>query len=136
MPSISNSNDLDSPAIAILNEETGQMCGVCEKNIYMKEVTCDACKSSCHVTCMVDSDPEKCISYGAYEMQDQLSSTPEPQVEKRTSSQSTLQPNTDSGTSNEVEIVQSKSARTSVNDASVNQETTVPNRPNQRKPSK
>ena len=83
------------------------MCGVCDKNIDTKEVTCDTCKSSCHVTCMVDSDPEKCISCGAYKMQDQRSSTPEPQVEKRTSSQSTLQPHIDSSTSNEVEIVQS-----------------------------
>ena len=136
IPSISNSNDLDTPAIAILIEETGQMCGVCDKNIDTKEVTCDTCKSSCHVTCMVDSDPEKCISCGAYEMQDQHSSTPEPQVEKRTSSQSTLQPHIDLSTSNEVEIVQSKSASTSVKDASVNQETTAPNRSNQSKPSK
>ena len=35
-----------------------------------------------------------------------------------------------------MEIVQSKSASTSVKDASVNQETTAPNRSNQSKPSK
>ena len=46
-----------SPASAILKEETMQICCVCEENMESDEAICDTCKSLCHVKGMVTSDP-------------------------------------------------------------------------------
>ena len=92
IPSISNPVSSATPAVAILIEETGQICGACDKNMDADGATCDTCKSSCHVNCMLVSDPEKCVSCGANEMQEQLSTKSTQQVEGGSPKQPSMLP--------------------------------------------
>ena len=90
IPNISKSPNPQSPASAILKEETMQICCVCDDIIESDEAICDTCKSSCHVTCMVASDPGKCIPCGANDMQVQSNNITVQQIRDTITNQSDL----------------------------------------------
>ena len=58
--------------MAILNEESDPVCGVCDKNLCDDVNVCDNCRRLCHSDSMTDPESELCVACGAKDLQDVL----------------------------------------------------------------
>ena len=70
IPSPTVVSSCDTPAMAILNEESDPVCGVCDKNLCDDVNVCDNCRRLCHSACMTDPESELCVACGAKDLQD------------------------------------------------------------------
>ena len=72
IPSPTVVSSSSTPAMAMLNEESDPVCGVCDKNLCDDVNVCDNCRGLCHSDCMTDPESELCVACGAKGLQDVL----------------------------------------------------------------